>query len=267
MHLLRTDSRPDAACRRCSFATTLFLFLLGGAATPLAAQQRHPANALDYPARYSEAQIQADFALFRRALQEAHPGLHHHRSRAEMAEVFEKAETELAGVSTEVDFYKVLAAVVVSIQDGHTGLEFSEGFERFFMAQPSLLPFKLLLLDRRPYLYIDYTYEARASGSPDLVGAEVLAIDGRPIDEVLASMLAYLPMDGANLTGKYKLLEATPRFGLLYQVLFGPVSEYRLLVKKRGATETSEVRLSAVPKSVVDRLWESRYLEDAAKAA
>ncbi len=210
-----------------------------------------------YPATYTQAQIAYDFGIFRAALEEAHPGLYRYRSKEQIDAVFAQAAASLESVHSEGDLYLVLGRVVAAIGDGHTRLRLSAGHEAYLNGRPTFLPFKLRLIERRAYLWRDYS-EDRAN----LIGSEIVAMNGMPMDQVLSGMLGFFSSDGTNVTGKYKDLEGTLMFGLLYQLVHGPTEAFELELRPAGADSIVTATVAAVSESVIDQRYEERYAED-----
>ena len=62
-------------------------------------------------------QLKSDFALFRKALEEAHPALYRHTTKREMDAEFAKAEAKLTRPMTLLEFRNVLGLVLAAIKD------------------------------------------------------------------------------------------------------------------------------------------------------
>jgi hypothetical protein len=174
-----------------------------------------------------------------------------------MDAAFEAAAGSLASVQSERDLFPVLGRVVAAIGDGHTRLRLSQGHEDFLDGSPTFLPFKLRLIEGRAYLWRDYS-EDRA----DLLGSEVIAMNGTPMTEVLSEMVSLFSSDGSNVTGKYKDLEGTRTFGFLYQLLFGPTETFELELRPVGGEATTTTTLDAVTEGVINQRYEERYEAD-----
>lgn len=211
-------------------------------------------SAEGYPARYTAAQLEADFALFRRALVEGHPGLTYFRTREEIDAVFAEAERRLQGNSRESDLLRVLLWVVAEIQDGHTRALPSQAYDDWQEGQPTYFPFELSWVDGHAWLGKDYTAEpGRFSGS------ELLELDGRPIADVAREMVQYIPGDGGAMTGRYNRLQRIAYFGELYRLLYGPAAGFRAKLRSPGSSDTLTVELSAIDRAVLDQRFQERY--------
>jgi hypothetical protein len=148
------------------------------------------------------ADLQADAALLREAYQTLHPGLYRYRTRAEMDQAFGTLEQEFSRDRTVADAYLALARLTTYVQCGHTYPNFfnqSEAVERALLQRPRV-PFEFRWLDRRMVVTHSYVPELRA-------GAEVLAIDGRPVAQILADLMPYSRADGGNDAKRISNLE------------------------------------------------------------
>jgi len=139
------------------------------------------------------ADLQSDAALLREAYQTLHPGLYRYRTRAEMDAAFASLVRDFSHDRTVAEAFLALARLTAYVQCGHTYPNFfnqSEAVERALLQRPRV-PFEFRWLDRRMVVTHSYAPELRA-------GTEVLAIDGRPVSQILADLLPYSRADGSN---------------------------------------------------------------------
>jgi hypothetical protein len=227
-------------------------------ASPPRSPAQEPASAGEaadgYPTRYTTAQVQADFALFRRALIEGHAGLYVFRTPEEIDAVFAEAERRLQSGAAETDLLRVLLWVVAEIRDGHTRALPSQAYDAWREGRPTYFPFSLSWVDGRAWLDADYTAEPGR-----WAGSELLGLDGRPIAEVAAELLRYTPGDGNAMTGRYHRLQRIAYFGELYQLLFGPVTSFRATLRPPGSPDTLAVELPAIERANLDERRQDRY--------
>lgn len=201
------------------------------AAQALAAQAR-PEHALPRDS------LLADFDLLIGALKAAHPRLHHYRPEAEVSAAFAEARDRLDRDMTVPEFYRVAAQAVAAVDDGHTQLGALEEQHR------RVMPFDLLIEGERAWVSRSYGPDGPAPG------AEVVAINGRSIDEVLAQMRSGVPRDYGLESGKRAVI--SERFASYYADLVGSTAEYELTIRREGGRET--VHVAAMPRTEVDSL-------------
>lgn len=151
-----------------------------------------PSTPQGLPARaLSPAAIREDLALLRRALELIHPGLYRHTPKPEMDRRFRELGVALPGAGTDLEVYRQISAFLAGIRCNHTKAEQPEAVEAWRTVNPGHLPFRFRLLEGRMIvLSSDPAQPALARGS------EVLRINGRSIPELVATLGAYVPIDG-----------------------------------------------------------------------
>lgn len=188
---------------------------------------------------YSVAQLQADFRLMRRALEEAHPGLYRYHPRDSVSRWFDGAFAQLNKPMTELQFRRVIEPVVDRIGCGHTDLYASKPFTAYRKKHP-LRPFPVDVAVLNDRLYVR---ENRSADSTIQRGSEILAIDGQPAKTLLNKFYQYISSDGYNQTFKAYVLN-TGSFGSYYALVCGLDSTARRLTIRdtTGTTRTLTFR-------------------------
>lgn len=159
-----------------------------------------PAPAAALPQEWI-AKWRADLVTARTALEKRHPSLFHSVTR----EALDSAFADLAARLPELEQHEAvvaLAAIVAQVGDGHTrltlplgpGIEFDQGHST--TPPPTLpemrfhqLPLRIAIDDQGPWI------ERIARRHRDLLGARITAVDGRPIDEVIAAVSPTIQRD------------------------------------------------------------------------
>ena len=150
------------------------------------------APAYDPASRYSVAQMQADLAYVRGALQEAHPALYWYTPKDSLDGAFAQAAAALTHPLAEPEYWKILQTVVARVHCGHTRVQHSATYRTWFRRQPHpYLPFTVAVRQNR--LFIAQNQSLAAELRP---GTEILAIDGHPTAEVLPRLRSLISADG-----------------------------------------------------------------------
>lgn len=90
------------------------------------------------------------------------------------------------------EFYREIAPAVAAIKNGHTRLDWPEGFKEQNLAREQLLPLGVRVLqDDRVFVFRDFS-----SGRHDLAGSELLSINGRSAKSIVADISRGLSEDG-----------------------------------------------------------------------
>lgn len=135
-----------------------------------------------------------DLALARDALEGIHPGYDRYTSREVLDAAWSRAEERVraAATITDVHLYRELAQVLTAIRCDHTLAELPPAFERARREIATFFPLQLRLFEGRAYV-IALDGESAGALRP---GDEVVAIDGRPMADVVRQILPLLAVDG-----------------------------------------------------------------------
>jgi hypothetical protein len=204
----------------------------------------------------STDQLREDFAILRSSLEEGHGGIYRYSTKSQMDEVFETAERAIDAPMTELEFYRLLAPVVASLNDGHTGLTGSHELERQFSQEPVIFPFKIAYHAGEAFLHRNYSDNADIE-----MGGKVLSINGRSMGDVLAAILPMLPSDGTVETSKYRRLERTNQFGDTYGRVFGITTHFDLTYRAPQGGAVRSVAVDGITAAELNRRFESRYAD------
>lgn len=150
----------------------------GAAAAPLTAQQ-----------------LQADFQLTRRALEEAHGGIYRYTPKAQLDRVFDDAGASLNRPMEAQEFQSILAQVVAALRCGHTAVLPSPALKAA-MAQALLLPLEVRLIKGRLYIERDF------DGAGKLAGREIVSVNGVAAGAIIERLMAAAPGDGFIATSR-----------------------------------------------------------------
>ena len=230
------------------FATAIFAVFL--CYQPLSSQEKRSSLGKIYAAD----QLQQDFMILRKALEEGHAGLYRYTPKAELDKHFESIEKKLDRSMTEFVFLRMLAPLIAHIHDGHTSINLSQTLENTLSAEPNLFPFNLRFIDKKVYLFRNY------SEREDVVlGSELHSINGHPIAEILQKMLPFIPNDARIQTSKYRKLERTAYFGRLFNLIFGLSDSYALTCQEPGTSTKKTFPVKAIKAGDLNTIAGKRY--------
>ncbi|MEQ8216895.1 MAG: S41 family peptidase [Arenibacter sp.] len=178
------------------------------------------------------SKLKEDFQLFRKALEEAHPGIYRYEAKSSMDGSFEVIRKKLDQPLSQQEFYKILNPVLAKIGCGHTKLIPSEekGFMYYYNTE-TLFPLKLFLDKNKAY--VRYSYDTGIKLEP---GTEITAINGIDMEEIIEGLLNNLFSDGHNQTFKY--YELNRYFNALFSNFYleegEPHNKFNITYKDRG---------------------------------
>ncbi len=260
---MRTDRRAlrmtfrNAASVLLTLTTATLLVVKGAAGQTGASPVQTPAP-FDPARTIALDDVKTDLDVLWAVLEEGHGGFDRYTPGDTLKKSFEAIVGGLAGRLTTVDLYAQLLPFIAEIKDGHTRLSLPADAEAYLDARPVYFPFGLRLLGDRAYIIRDLSAD-RAVGD----GAELLAIDGRTMRDVLASLLPIVPADAGIRTARIRRLEPPGAFGRLLALRFGPRESFRVRFRRFRATEVKEITVSGVTASDLGRLLKERYPETA----
>ncbi|HOW86416.1 MAG TPA: S41 family peptidase [Candidatus Aminicenantes bacterium] len=220
-----------------------------------------PPAAIFDPARtFSPDKLKTDLRLLWDILEEGHGGLDRYAPADSLRKMFEEARSGLTGPLTEIGFYARLLPLVAAIEDGHTRLALSPGAAAYLDSRPVHFPFELRFVGDRACILRNLSGNEAAGP-----GAEILAIDGRPIKEVLAALLPLVPADAGIRTARLRRLEDPAEFGRLYAVRFGMPGSFRTRVRPLRSREAGEIEVAGITAAENADLLRRRYPETAGR--
>ncbi len=220
--------------------------------------QENQGAAFNAEKQYSMEQLKEDFLLFRKALEEGHAGLNRYTPKEELDDHFEAIGAELNRTMTEYEFYRLLAPLIAHIHDGHTRISLSASLDNYLSDQPILLPFNLRILEKKAYLFRNY------SDNPEvLMGSELLSINTHPMSVIIQQMLPFIPHDAHIQTSKYRSLERTALFGGLFNLVFGSSKSYEITYKEPGSNITKKITTAGIKANDLTSIFSTRYPEAA----
>lgn len=214
---------------------------LAAVLAPCAFAQASPAAA---PARLAAAGLRADVAILRRAFETLHPGLYRYNTPAQMDAAFRALEAEFGQDRTLAEAYLAFSFFAAKIRCGHTYANFYN--QKKAVAQQLFeagrLPFHFRWLGERMIVTRSFAADPRLAP-----GVEVLAVDGRPAAEILASLMRVARADGGNDAKRRAYLEVEGHdrfeaFDVLFPLLF-PKKDENFTLKLRGPQGDSEIRV------------------------
>jgi C-terminal processing protease CtpA/Prc len=208
--------------------------------------------------KFSTQELKEDFKILRDALEEGHAGLYRYTSKERFDELFDSLASGLNRSLTEAEFLKMLLPLIANINDGHTGIIPSEAGYAYFENQPTLFPFNLRFVDKKAYLFRNYSEKRDVE-----MGSELVTINGNPISDVIKKILALLSSDAHIETSKFRQMESTAYFGRLYNLLYGTTPSYALEIKPPGDNRTKEIVVNGIKAKDTNSIFQKRYPEAA----
>lgn len=226
------------------------VFIATAAGSPLI----QTAAVLDPGKKYPVETLKEDLQILWDILEEGHGGLDRYTPASELRKIFDEILSGLTGPLSEFDFYARLLPLIAEIKDGHTALQLSPGASAFLDNQPVFFPFGLRFLNGRTYIFRNLS-----SNSDIKAGAELLAINGLPLAEILPELLALIPSDAGIRTSRMRKLEFPAIFGRLLTLRFGRRESFRLRLKQIGSRDVEEFSVPGITGTDINGILGARF--------
>ena len=198
--------------------------------------------------------LKEDVEILWNMLEEGHGGFDRYSPKSVLRERFDSVLDGVTGPRTEFDFYLSLLRIVADIKDGHTGLRLSSGATTYLDSRPVFFPFGLRFLNDKTYIFRNLSLD------PDIKdGSELLAINGRPMGEILPELVSLVPNDAGILTRRIRLLEFPETFGRLLALRFGRPESFRIRLLPFQGKDVRELSVPGITREDVTRLLQERY--------
>lgn len=133
-------------------------------------------------------------------LESYHPRLYRFQSARDWKALVARARATITGPMPLVDFYRLTWSVVAAVRDGHTRVS---GADVLDIGALPVLPLDVEWTGSEAL--IERTF---APASAQLVGAEILALDGEPIASVMSVVSDRIYSDGGSTVGKRAAINA-----------------------------------------------------------
>lgn len=143
-------------------------------------------------------QLQQDFDVLRRALEEAHGGLHRFTPKADLDRIMAAARARLNRPMTRLAFASVVSEAIAAVRDGHMRLEYDE-VTMSSLAAARVLPLRVAYEGGR----LIVTSNDTPTDGTIRPGMELTAVNGRPVASIIAAIAPNLSGDGFIETGKF----------------------------------------------------------------
>lgn len=218
--------------QRTLLLVTSALLLFACTAAPPPPPVAGPA-ATEEQQRFDVDEVRADLAALYAGLQSAHYDLYAYRTKEAYDAKYAETRASIGTSSSMLDVVRLFQPFVAFGRVGHARLEFPvAGYRAAAQRQEKILPFDLRFLDGRAFVTHNYTTDPRLSP-----GAEIVALDGRPILEVREDVARYVSGERDYLVDA-QLEEFFPRW---LWVDRGSIDSFTIAVRTRQGVENVTV--------------------------
>lgn len=199
-------------------------------------------------------QAAQDVKILTRALQELHPALTKYRTQAEIDAAFSRFEARGQAARNSGQMYLAATELAAAIRCGHTWTNVlnQEGSSKTTLLETAdKLPFTMMLVANR-WLVLQSAEASVATGD------EILSVNGKTADVMVASMMHYLRADGSSDGKRLQQLNHNrgdfSQMDIVWPLLSPPVDgRYQLQIRKPSG-KTKDVSVQAITLKQRDNL-------------
>jgi C-terminal processing protease CtpA/Prc len=213
------------------------------------------------PEKFEREKLVEDFQVARQALEEGHSGIYRYTKKADLDRVFDATLKSIDRPMDVFEFYRVLAPAVAAIKCGHTSVSLPDPIRKELNNSTPLLPLGVRVLNKRPYVFRDFSDLANSAGAGSLAGKEIQSINSVPASRIIDAMLAAVGADGDVESAREVRISDARFLGNLVSLL-GLTSPYDLVVSDPGSKQQQKVRLKGVDLTKITEASKARYPQD-----
>jgi hypothetical protein len=169
--------------------------------------------------KYSPAELQTDYTVFRNILEEQHPSLYWYTPKDSMDYYFELGKSRLNDSMTEPQFRTLLSYVISKINCGHTTTRYSRKYTKYLDTIRAARSFPLAFKLWKDTMVVSANLNRKDSLLTR--GTIIRTINGIPQEKLTDTLFQYLATDGYNEVSKYQQLSNRGNFGGWYRNVFG----------------------------------------------
>lgn len=164
-------------------------------------------------------------------LSKNHPGFYRYTTKKEFDIVINTAVNNLKDSLNTIEYYRKIKPLFAQIGCLHTSLNLSEQYKDYINKKSNLIPIEVFI-DENNNLFITKNHSTNRSLK---IKSELLSINGKPIKEILDTLIKSIPSDGYNQTLKTLLLNH--RFAFWYRSIIELNNNFVIETKYNQSTE------------------------------
>lgn len=179
--------------------------------------------------KYSPKDLQEDYAILKKTLETTYPSLYRFTDSLNMTTWLNNNFKLIDHPEYETEFYKLIASTCAKINDEHLIPTPSKDYYLSLKNTHHYFPFSLKIIGRR--FYVRTTAQP---GSAIPVGAEIISINGKSVEDILNTLLPVIPSDGYIQTFNirhledYSMTQEENLFDLNYPIFIEDTDTYRV---------------------------------------
>ncbi|GAB3752173.1 S41 family peptidase [Spirosoma pomorum] len=187
---------------------------------------------------FTPQQLQQDLGLTRQLFETMHPALYDVVAKEKLDHLWDSTGRLLDHNLTAFEFFTLLSPIISQLGCGHTAVGLPTS-EREYINR--YVPVKVKFLRGKAYIIASQDHD------PNLLGSEVLSINGQSMTAITDELFKHISTDGINSAHRYMNLDT--KFDQYYGLHMAQPDTFKLLIR-RGNKPSKVVSLPATTKRV-----------------
>ena len=186
---------------------------------------------------FAKKTMQSDLKIFKKIRAAANSGLYKYRTKTQIDSIYQWAEQAIEESSTYLDFYNIICQLTDFEGSAHNATRLAAKYKENLRREESgYFPY--------PIKWIAGKWIVNFENEAIPVGAEILKINGVPIEEIILNLYKYHTTDGVNSTGKRTGIRSG--FSINYRFRYGRHEEYVVTYKTHEDNSVKDKTLNSV---------------------
>ncbi len=179
--------------------------------------------------RFSPSELISDIDSLNKKILEIHPNPFTKIDSITYFKEISRIKLSIDKPLTGDEFYRLLAPITIKIGDGHTGLNPDQSQ---MIISKLRFPFDVFIQDKHLFIIKNYSVNNEI-----LAGSEILKINGITTNEILSTLLKYIPGESERFT----LAALENFFPMAYRFVYGDCNKFSVEIKRSGKVDMYEV--------------------------
>ncbi len=210
--------------------------------------------------KFTVAQLQEDFDIFRRNVEDYQPGLYQYTSKEKLDQAFDAARAALNQPMNSAAFLRIVCPTLKLIANGHTQLVGSAAYYKAMRESFIFFPFQLHRHDGQVYIL------RNLSSQKDIPsGALIKSINGEEIKQIFQELEDFQTRDGFNQS--LPQAKVNHYFARNYGLYKGFPEQFDIEIQETKDSPLKKYTVQAVTEAEGRKIYEERYGKINASAA
>jgi hypothetical protein len=201
---------------------------------------------------YTPSELREDFTQLRDAMETLHPKLYAFTGKGEFDRLLDEQYARLDHSMEIEEFYAIVKPVLARIGCGHARMQTPEGYWQ--RGPGRLFPLELVFLQTGAYVL-----SSQADTTIVPAGAEIVSINGTPIEDIIGRMWDNISADGYN--EHWKRFRLNRAFVYFYALLFGYPDSFRIVYRAPEDGRREQATLVPAAFEDIDETPDHRHTE------